>query len=105
MRYVTHYSRDMIQSIRHKGLKRLYEDDDPRGVIREHTLKLRDILARLDAATAAGDMDLPGFRLHPLKGELKGFWAVTVRANWRVLFRFAEGDALDVDYVDYHRGS
>jgi proteic killer suppression protein len=92
----------MIRSIRHKGLKRLYEDDDSRGVIRAHTEKLRDILARLDAATTAADMDLPGFRLHPLKGDLKGFWAVTVRANWRVIFRLAEGDALDLDYVDYH---
>lgn len=92
----------MIRSIRHKGLRRLYEDDDPRGVISEHAEKLRDILARLDASASAMDMDLPGFRLHPLKGELKGLWAVTVRANWRVIFRFAEGDALDVDYVDYH---
>jgi len=92
----------MIQSIRHKGLNRLYQDDDPRGVISEHAEKLRDILARLDAASAAEDMDIPGFRLHPLKGEFRGFWAVTVRANWRVIFRFANGDALDVDYVDYH---
>jgi proteic killer suppression protein len=69
----------MIRSIRHKGLQRLYEDNDPRGVIAEHVVKLRDILARLDAASTAGDMDLPGFRLHPLKGEFKGFWAVTVR--------------------------
>jgi proteic killer suppression protein len=92
----------MIRSMRHKGLRRLHEDDDPRGVIREHAEKLRDILARLDASGTVADMDFPGFRLHPLKGELKGFWAVTVRANWRVIFRFAEGDALDVDYVDYH---
>jgi len=92
----------MIRSIRHKGLKRLYEDDDPRGVIAEHAEKLRDILVRLDAARAVANMDLPGFRLHALKGELKGFWAVTVRANWRVVFRFAEHDVLDVDYVDYH---
>jgi toxin HigB-1 len=92
----------MIRSILHKGLKRLYEDDDSRGVIREHRVKLRDILARLDAAASAADMDVPGFRLHPLKGALKDFWAVTVRANWRVIFRFAEGDALEVDYVDYH---
>jgi toxin HigB-1 len=83
-------------------VKRLYEDDDSRGVIREHTLKLRDILARLDAAGVAADLDLPGLRLHPLKGEWKGYWAVTVHANWRVIFRFADGDALDVDYVDYH---
>jgi len=92
----------MTRSIRHKGLKRLYEDDDPRGVIGEHAEKLRDILARLDAASTAADMDLPGFRLHSLKGQLKGFWAVTVRANWRVIFRFADRDAVDVDYVDYH---
>ena len=92
----------MIRSIRHKGLRRLYQDDDSRGVLREHAVKLRDILARLDAAATVADMDLPGFRLHPLKGELKGLWAVTVRANWRVIFRFAEGDALDVDYADYH---
>ena len=92
----------MIQSIRHKGLKRLYDDDDPRGVIGEHVEKLRDILARLDAAVTVSDLDLPGFRLHPLKGDWKGFWAVTVRANWRVIFRFADHDALDVDYVDYH---
>ena len=68
----------------------------------EHLVKLRDILARLDAARTASDMDMPGFRLHPLRGELKGFWAVTVRANWRVIFRFEDPDALDVDYVDYH---
>ena len=92
----------MIRSIRHKGLKRLYEDDDPRGVIAAHVVKLRDILVRLDAASAVADMGLPGFKLHPLKGELKGFWAVTVRANWLVIFRFADRDALDVDYVDYH---
>ncbi len=92
----------MIRSIRHKGLKRLYEDDDPRGVIAEHVVKLRDILTRLDSASTAADMDLPGFRLHPLKGELRGFWTVTVRANWRVVFRFAERDVLDVDYLDYH---
>ena len=92
----------MIPSFRHKGLKRLHEDDDPRGVIREHTVKLRDILARLDAAGTVADLDLPGFRLHPLKGDFKGFWAVTVRANWRVVFRMADGEIMDVDYIDYH---
>ena len=92
----------MIRSIRHKGLKRLYEDDDPRGVNREHTEKLKDILVRLDAASEVADMNLPGFRLHALKGNVKSFWAVTVRANWRVIFRFADGDVVDVDYIDYH---
>ena len=92
----------MIRSIRHKGLRRLHEDDDARGVIAYHAEKLRDILARLNAAETVADMDMPGFRLHPLKGALKGLWAVTVRANWRVIFHFADGDAHDVDYVDYH---
>jgi proteic killer suppression protein len=92
----------MIRSIRHKGLKRLHDDDDPRGVSADHAIKLRDILARLDAAHTVSDMDMPGFRLHPLKGELKGMWAVTVRANWRVIFSFAGTDAFDVDCVDYH---
>jgi proteic killer suppression protein len=92
----------MIRLIRHKGLKRLYEDDDPRGVNQEHVLALRDILTRLDAARTVSDMNVPGFGLHPLKGDLKGLWAITVRANWRVIFRFADHDAFDVDYVDYH---
>ena len=92
----------MIRSIRHKGLKRLYEEDDHRGVVSQHADRLRDIFVRLDASATVADMDLPGLRLHPLKGEMKGFWAVTVRANWRVIFRFADGDAFDVDYLDYH---
>ena len=92
----------MIRSIKHKGLRRLFEDDDARGVTADHAEKLRDILAALDAASTVAHMDMPGFRLHALKGALRGFWAVTVRANWRVVFRFAEGEASDVDYVDYH---
>jgi proteic killer suppression protein len=92
----------MIQSFRHKGLKRLYEDDDPRGVMAEHLTKLRNILARLDAAGSVEDMNLSGFNLHALKGPLQNFWAVTVRANWRVIFRFVEGHAFEVDYLDYH---
>jgi antitoxin HigA-1 len=71
-------------------------------VIAEHVIKLRDILARLDAARTVADMDMPGFRLHPLKGGWKGWWAVTVRANWRVIFRFADPNAFDIDYLDYH---
>jgi proteic killer suppression protein len=71
-------------------------------VIAEQAQKLRDILARLEVAGSVADMDLPGFRLHRLKGEMQGFWAVTVRANWRVIFRFFNADVVDVDYVDYH---
>jgi proteic killer suppression protein len=91
----------MIRTIRHKGLKRLFEQDDPSGVNAEHVGKLRNILATLHAARTVDHIDLPGFRLHSLKGASKGFWAVTVRANWRVIFRFDDG-AEDVDYVDYH---
>ena len=64
--------------------------------------KIARILARLSAANVPEDIDAPGFKLHRLKGDLKGFWAVTVRANWRIIFRFEDGDALDVDLVDYH---
>jgi len=71
----------MICSFRHKGLRRLHEDDDARGVNGQHVVKLRDILARLDAAVEIADLDLPGFRVHPLKGSFAGFWAITVRAN------------------------
>jgi proteic killer suppression protein len=92
----------MIQSFRHKGLKRLYEEDDARGVMAEHLTKLRNILARLDAASSVEDMSLPGFNLHELKGTLRGYLSVTVRANWRVIFRFIDGHAFDVDYLDYH---
>ena len=92
----------MIRSIRHKGLNRLYQDDDPRGVMQKHAEKLRDILARLDAASKAEDMNLPGFRLHRLQGSRRDFWSVSVHTNWRIIFRFVEGDATDVDYLDYH---
>jgi proteic killer suppression protein len=92
----------MIRSFRHKGLKRLYEDDDARGLNAGHAEKLRRILARLDIAKAPQDLDLPGYRLHPLKGDRKGFWGVTVPANWRVIFRLVERQVFDVDYIDYH---
>jgi toxin HigB-1 len=73
-----------------------------RGVNAEHVRKLKQILAVLQAAETIEALRLPTFGLHPLKGELKGFWAVTVRANWRVIFRFEDGKASDIDLVDYH---
>jgi proteic killer suppression protein len=91
----------MIRTIRHKGLKRLFEQDDPSGVNPEHAQTLRDILATLHAAPTLAHLNQPGLRLHPLKGQMKGLWSVTVRANWRWIFRFDDG-AEDVDYVDYH---
>lgn len=92
----------MIRGFRHRGLRRLFEDDDRRKVNAQDVEKLRRILNRLNQSRAPSDMDAPGFRLHPLKGEWRGFWAVTVRANWRVIFRFQGEDAADVDLIDYH---
>ena len=91
----------MIKTIRHKGLKRLFEQDDPSGVNPEHARKLWNIPATLPAAPTVAHMELPRFRLHPLKGEMRDFRAVTVRANWREVFRFNDG-AEEVDYVDYY---
>jgi proteic killer suppression protein len=92
----------MIESFRHKGLRRLFEDDDSKGLNWDHVRKIKQILAVLHAAQVIEALDLPTFGLHPLKGDLKGFWAVTVRANWRIIFRFTAGRATDVDLVDYH---
>lgn len=92
----------MIARFRHKGLRRLYERDDRRGLPADHADKIARILARLDAATAPGQMDLPGLRLHPLKGDLAGYWSVSVSGNWRIVFRFEGADACDVDLIDYH---
>ena len=92
----------MLRTFKHKALKRLFEEDDHRRLPAEDVDTIRCILSRLDAARSPQDMDAPGFRLHPLRGDLKGFWAVTVRANWRVIFRFEGDDAFDVDYLDYH---
>ena len=92
----------MIGSFKHRGLKRLYERGDRSGIQPDLVDRVEDILARLDAAQTAQALDLPGYRLHPLKGELKGFWAVTVRANWRIIFRFEGVHAHDVELTDYH---
>ncbi len=92
----------MITSFTHKGLKRFYEDDDRSKLPPELIVRIGFILAALDAAAGPGDMTDPSFRLHPLKGERKGQWAVTVRANWRIVFAFAGGNAFDVDFTDYH---
>ena len=92
----------MIRRFRHRGLRRLCEDDDRREVNPEHADKIIRMLARPDEATRPEHLDLPGFRLHSLRGDLAGYWSITVRANWRIIFRFEQGDATDVDLVDYH---
>ena len=92
----------MIRGFRHKGLKQLYDKGDRRKVLPAYADKIERLLARLDQASGPQDMDLPGYRLHPLKGRRAGFWSVTVSGNWRVIFRFEDGDTYDVDLVDYH---
>ena len=92
----------MIRSFKHRGLKRLYERDDRRGIRPDLAETVEDILARLDEADMPQALNLPGYRLHMLKGDLRGFWSVTVRANWRIVFRFQDVDVFDVELTDYH---
>ena len=92
----------MINSFKSKALRRLFEMGDARGLNAQHLEKIELILAVLQASERIEGLDLPSFRLHPLKGDLSGFWAVTVRANWRIIFRFTDGDANEVDLIDYH---
>lgn len=92
----------MIKSFKHKGLKRFYETGSTGGIQSKHKKKLRLQLAALDTAKIIEDMDLPGFPLHPLKGDRKGLWAIDVSGNWRIVFRFEDGNAYVVDYEDYH---
>jgi toxin HigB-1 len=92
----------MIVSFRHRGLKALFEKGDRRRVPAEHVAKIERVLARLDEASEVRHMNLPGFRLHSLKGDRAGSWAVTISANWRIVFRFAGGHASEVDLIDYH---
>ncbi len=92
----------MIRGFRHKGLAKFFETGSKSGIQAQHAARLRLILGRLGAATAPNDMALPGLALHPLKGEHKGYWAVSVSGNWRVTFRFVGKDADSVDYIDYH---
>ena len=92
----------MILGFGHRGLERLYEKGDRRRIPPGLVAKLERVLARLDVAAKPDDMNLPGLRLHPLKGDRAGYWAVRVSANWRVVFRFDGGDVRDVDLTDYH---
>jgi len=92
----------MIRSFKHRGLRRLYEHGDRSGIRHDLLDAVEDILARLDEVETPQAMNLPGYRLHLLKGELEGFWSVTVRANWRIIFRFEGADAFDVELIDYH---
>lgn len=92
----------MIKSFRHKGLQKFFFDGTKKGIQAKHAEKLADILDQLNAASEIQDMNFPGSELHPLKGDLRGLWSVKISGNWRMIFRFEKGEALDVDYVDYH---
>jgi proteic killer suppression protein len=93
---------DVIGSFKHKGLERLFEDGNPRGVQPNHASRILRMLDRLDASISPRDMDLPGYRLHQLQGRRAGTWATSVSGNWRLTFRFEGEYAFDVDYEDYH---
>ena len=92
----------MIRSFKHKGLEVFFRDGESSGIDPNHSTRLARILDRLDASMTVQDMNLPGFKLHKLKGREKGVWAVSVSGNWRVVFKFEGNDAVQVDYLDYH---
>jgi len=92
----------MILSFRHKGLKKFFELGSAAGIQAAHAKRLRMQLAALDTAQTIEDMDIPSFRLHPLKGTEQGRWSITVNGNWRVTFEFHDGNAYVLDYEDYH---
>ena len=92
----------MIKSFRHKGLEDFFYDNSRKGIQAQHAQKLADILDRLDAAKEVKDMNFPGSDLHQLKGEMKGLWSIKVSGNWRVVFTFTEGNADNINYIDYH---
>jgi len=92
----------VIKSFRHKGLERFFREGSKAGIQPKHEKRLRLQLGRLDAARNASEMNLPGWRWHPLTGDLKGRWAVWVDENWRLIFAFEGSDAVLVDYRDYH---
>ena len=92
----------MITSFRHKGLRKYFESSNLAGIQPTHAKRLKMQLAALDTAQTINDMDIPGFRLHSLKGSERGRWSIWVNGNWRVTFEFENGNALVLDYEDYH---
>lgn len=92
----------MIKSFKHKGLERFYESGNTKGIQANHAKKLRMQLAALDTAKSIDDMDIPGYRLHPLTGARKGTWSITENSNWRLTFEFTEGNVYILNYEDYH---
>ena len=92
----------MIKSVKHKGLQQFYESGSRAGIQPAHKARLRLQLAAPDTSTVIEDLDIPGFRLHPLKGRLKGRWSISVSGNWRLTFEFKDGNVYVLNYEDYH---
>ena len=92
----------MIISFQHKGLRKFYETGSKQGIIAKHETKLQMILAALDIAESAEELNLPAFSLHSLKGNLQDYWSIKVNGNWRIIFRFTGNDVELLDYLDYH---
>ncbi|MDO9478045.1 MAG: type II toxin-antitoxin system RelE/ParE family toxin [Pseudohongiella sp.] len=92
----------MIKTFKHKGLKLYYETGNTRGIQSKHASRLRMQLAAMDSAMEVSDLDIPGYKLHPLKGDRKGIWAISVSGNWRLTFEFRDGHVYLLDYEDYH---
>lgn len=92
----------MIKSFKNKRLQKAFLKDDFSGITPEHIERCRLLLSSINSATDVSDLHQPSFNLHPLKGDRKGIWAVTIRANWRITFKFEDGSAYILDYEDYH---
>lgn len=101
-RIVIRYTISVIRIFRHKGLQRFFETESKAGIQAQHAGRLRILLTRLNVAKSPADMNAPGWKLHPLKGDLPGHWAAWVDTNWRLTFAFDDEDAVLVDYRDYH---
>ncbi len=99
-RMAVHFA--VIRSLRHRGLKRFHERGDRRWLRPDLVARVSSVLSSLDVASGPSDLNLPRYRIHPLKGELEGYWSIAVSGNWRIVFRFWNGDVHDVDLVDYH---
>ncbi len=99
---MTLHTTKVIKRFRNRGLRRFYEKGDGSLIRHDFLSRVEDILGRLDIAEEAADLNLPGYRLHRLRGDFKGFWSITVSRNWRIIFRFEGNDVTDVNFIDYH---
>jgi len=92
----------MIKTIKHKGLQKFFEKGEPSKINQNHRKRLKLLLTLLQSAKKIEDLNFPGSNLHKLSGNYKGFWSITISGNWRIIFKFEEGNIYDVDYLDYH---